>query len=187
MRSFLSNDPSFFYCPAQGCSSGQIHDTTFEGNIFRCNACGFRVCTHHTPHVPFHENETCVQFDKRIARERAEREEEERKRREEEAASLAEVENSSVECPGCGAHITKTAGCDHMTCKFLMDLQSTKCLLFQAVVQDVTTSSATCAVLLTEARKVSGEQEIPRMRMAAGIYHRDYQRIRARILFYSNL
>jgi predicted RNA-binding Zn-ribbon protein involved in translation (DUF1610 family) len=130
MRGFLSNDPSFFYCPAQRCSSEQIYDTTYAGNIFRCNACGFRVCTHHEPHVPFHENQTCAQFDERIARERAEKEEEERKRREDEAASVTEVANSSVECPGCGAHITKTAGCDHMTCKFFICFDIHMVLIF---------------------------------------------------------
>jgi hypothetical protein len=88
------------------------------------------VCTHHEPHVPFHEDETCAQFEERIARERAAREEEERKRREDEAASVAEVANSSVECPGCGAHITKTAGCDHMTCKFFIRLNIHMVLIF---------------------------------------------------------
>lgn len=117
MRSFLSNDPSFFYCPAEACTSGQIHDTSSAGNIFRCNACGFRVCTHHTPHVPWHDNETCTQFDDRVARERAAKAEEERIKREAEEASIAEVGRSAVQCPGCGANIQKTTGCDHMTCK----------------------------------------------------------------------
>jgi hypothetical protein len=88
------------------------------------------VCTHHEPHVPFHEDETCAQFEERIARERAAREEEERKRREDEAVSVAEVANSSVECPGCGAHITKTAGCDHMTFKLFIRLNIHKILIF---------------------------------------------------------
>jgi hypothetical protein len=53
-----------------------------------------------------------------IRYERAAREEESTKREAEEA-SIAEVGRSSVECPGCGANIHKTAGCDHMTCKFV--------------------------------------------------------------------
>jgi DNA-directed RNA polymerase subunit RPC12/RpoP len=118
MRSFLSADPNFFYCPAEKCTSGQIHDTDSTGNIFRCNACGFRVCTHHSPHVPFHDDETCTLFDERVARESAMQEEEQRRRDEAEQASVQEVAQSSVECPGCGANIAKNGGCDHMTCKF---------------------------------------------------------------------
>jgi E3 ubiquitin-protein ligase RNF14 len=78
------------------------------------------MCTAHTPIVAFHENETCVQYTERIERERVEREareKEERIKREQEEASAAEVGRSSVECPGCGANISKTAGCDHMTCR----------------------------------------------------------------------
>jgi hypothetical protein len=74
----------------------------------------------HAPHPTrsIHEDETCIQYDERIARERAERKEEERTRRAAEEASAAEVSKSSVECPGCGANIAKISGCDHMTCKF---------------------------------------------------------------------
>jgi hypothetical protein len=109
-------DPDFRSCYAENCNSGQIHDTGVEGNIFRCNACGFRVCTVHN--VAFHTDETCDQYDERIAREERERQEETRIKQEQEEASLAEVSRSSVECPGCGANIQKTEGCDHMTCKF---------------------------------------------------------------------
>ena len=79
------------------------------------------MCTAHNPVIPFHENEVCTQYTERIERERVEREardEQARIRREQEEASVAEVGRSSVECPGCGAQIEKTDGCDHMTCKF---------------------------------------------------------------------
>jgi hypothetical protein len=129
MRSLLSADKNFLYCHAEGCSSGQIHDTGVEGPIFRCAACGYRMCTAHDPIVPFHENEACTQYNERIAqeiaqaeedeeRERNQQEEEARIRRQHEAASAAEVAKSSVECPGCGVQIQKTKGCDHMTCKY---------------------------------------------------------------------
>lgn len=128
MRTLLSADKNFLYCHAEGCSSGQIHDTGIEGPIFRCAACGYRMCTAHDPIIPFHENESCTQYSARIAREIAQAEEEERARtqqeeearvrREQEAASAAEVAKSSVGCPGCGVQIQKTEGCDHMTCKY---------------------------------------------------------------------
>lgn len=120
MRSILSADPTFFYCPNSNCKSGQIHDTSAEGNIFRCNACGHRVCTDHDPHVPFHEGETCTQYTERIAREIADREDaavRKRERQQQDEASLVTVKRDAVECPGCGVMIHKTAGCDHMTCK----------------------------------------------------------------------
>ncbi|KAF2126738.1 hypothetical protein P153DRAFT_406986 [Dothidotthia symphoricarpi CBS 119687] len=124
MRSVLSNDPNFRYCIAEGCTSGQIHDTGAEGYIFRCGACGFRICTVHD--MPFHSDETCTQYDARMAKEEEERrakqqqlEKEEEARRLQEEASVAEVGRCAVVCPGCKAPIQKTAGCDHMTCRRL--------------------------------------------------------------------
>ena len=120
MQRFLSADKDFLYCLTEGCSSGQIHDNGVEGPIFRCAACGHRMCTAHNPVVPFHENETCTQYNERIKHGTAEREAQEKESRlrgEQEEASAAEVSKSSVECPGCGVHIQKLSGCDHMTCK----------------------------------------------------------------------
>ncbi|KAH6625336.1 hypothetical protein C7974DRAFT_434463 [Boeremia exigua] len=114
IRNILSNDPDFRYCQAEGCSSGQVHDTGTEGYIFRCAECNHRMCT--ICEVPFHTDETCTQYKERLETEVAEREEELRVKREHEAASSAEVNKISKECPGCGANIQKTSGCDHMTC-----------------------------------------------------------------------
>ncbi|KAJ5058517.1 hypothetical protein J3E72DRAFT_196926 [Bipolaris maydis] len=110
LRSFLSTQEDFVYCMAPGCSSGQIHDTSTlgeQGPIFRCVGCGYRMCTAHTPIVPFHENETCAEYDKRI----------ETEKEEEEAASVALLKEKAQKCPGCGSQIEKTTGCDRMTCK----------------------------------------------------------------------
>ncbi|KAF1955577.1 hypothetical protein CC80DRAFT_369270, partial [Byssothecium circinans] len=116
IQSMLNKDAEFRYCMAEGCSYGHMHDSSAEGNIFRCNACGFRVCAIHN--VPFHTDETCDQYSERIQRENEARAEELRVREEQEKASLAEVSRSSVVSPGpdCGRNIQKTAGCDHMTC-----------------------------------------------------------------------
>ena len=116
MRSLLSTETNFLSCPAEGCNSGQIYATGVEGPIFRCAACGFRMCTAHDPAIPFHEDEVCRQYKERIKREA--REQDEKRKREQEEASVAEVGCSPVECPCCGVNIQKTAGCDHMTCKF---------------------------------------------------------------------
>ena len=108
IRSFLSADADFLYCLASGCTSGQIHHTGVEGPIFRCAACGYRMCTAHTPVVPFHEEKTCAQYNERVEREQVEREareEEARVRRQQEEASVALVKAESRECPGCGVQI----------------------------------------------------------------------------------
>lgn len=124
MRAFLSKDASFRYCLAKGCSSGQVHDSGAEGQIFRCGACGFRVCTVHD--MAFHDGETCAAYDERLVREEKERverevqEDQSRKERvEQEAKSLAEVQKA-VMCPNqkCKVPIHKLSGCDHMTCKY---------------------------------------------------------------------
>ena len=120
MRTFLNAETNFVYCLTEGCQSGQIHDTGVEGPIFRCAACGYRMCTAHDPVIPFHENEACTQYNERVELERVEREardERVRVRREQDEASAAEAGRSSVECPGCGVQIQKIDGCDHMTCK----------------------------------------------------------------------
>lgn len=111
LRSFLSTQEDFIYCITPGCSSGQIHDTATlgeRGPIFRCVGCGYRMCTAHTPVIPFHENETCAEYDKRTEAEQAQEE-----------ASVALLKEKAQKCPGCGSQIEKTTGCDHMTCKTL--------------------------------------------------------------------
>jgi hypothetical protein len=119
-RSLLSADKDFLYCLAAGCTSGQIHFDRTQSPIFRCAACGYRMCTAHVPLVAFHEGETCKEFERRLEAEKNAQEEQARKRREQEEASVQAVKQRARECPGCGAQIEKVSGCDHMTCKFLI-------------------------------------------------------------------
>ena len=114
-RNLLSADSEFLYCQSPGCSSGQMHDASTEGYIFRCTECGYGHCT--SCKVAFHTDETCTRYQERISKER---EEELRIQKKQEEASLAEVTKVSVACPGCGANIQKSHGCDHMTCEPLI-------------------------------------------------------------------
>ena len=59
-----------------------------------------------------HDNETCEEYLDRL-----ESAKQKRKRDKEDKASAKEVKRIAKECPGCGAQIQKTSGCDHMTCE----------------------------------------------------------------------
>ncbi|KAJ8107199.1 hypothetical protein OPT61_g9031 [Boeremia exigua] len=114
MRAFLSADPNFRYCLAEGCNSGQIHDAEAENNIFRCNACGFRVCTVHD--VPFHTGKTCAQYDERQRKKQEKKRKRDQERAEQDEMSVVEIKASTVKCPGCEVPIHKYEACDHITC-----------------------------------------------------------------------
>ena len=109
-RAILSANPNFRWCLNPECDSGQIHENSKDGPIFRCAECKAKICTFHDR--AWHKGETCEQFDRRVAAE---------KQRVEEAASIAIIEKITKKCPGkpgqrCGWNIEKVAGCDHMTC-----------------------------------------------------------------------
>jgi hypothetical protein len=108
-RSFLGNVENFRHCLRPGCPSGQIHDSGVDGNIFRCIACGFLVCTTHNE--AFHTGETCEEYDAHAGR----------TRRAEEDANNQLIERTTKRCPqeGCGVRIEKNDGCDHMRCEFI--------------------------------------------------------------------
>ncbi|KAF2271075.1 hypothetical protein CC78DRAFT_528017 [Lojkania enalia] len=109
-RSALSDDPDFRWCRARNCTSGQIHVSGEEGNIFRCVECGFKVCIVHED--TWHEGETCDEYDYRVSG----RKEKDQKAQEE--ASAKALKKFTKKCPGkkCGWNIEKNDGCDHMTC-----------------------------------------------------------------------
>ncbi|OCL04376.1 hypothetical protein AOQ84DRAFT_346315 [Glonium stellatum] len=109
-RAALSADPNFRWCLNPSCDSGQIHKIRRNGPKFRCDECKKRFCMFHER--PWHEGETCQQFDRRAVVER---------QKAEEAASAAVIGRTTKKCPGkpgqpCGWNIEKAAGCDHMTC-----------------------------------------------------------------------
>jgi hypothetical protein len=64
--SALGAENDYQWCMSPACKSGQIHDDAEAGPIMTCNHCGFRSCVLHQ--VPFHEGETCSQYDDRMNR-----------------------------------------------------------------------------------------------------------------------
>jgi hypothetical protein len=80
-----------------------------EGNIFRCAACNFLVCTTHDE--AFHVGETCEEYDERKDRERKIQDD----------ASAQKIQDTTKHCPGenCSVPIEKNNGCDHMRCRLL--------------------------------------------------------------------
>jgi len=93
MRAFLSNDATFRYCLKEGRTSGQVHDSGSEGNIFRCVACTFLICTTHDEAM--HVGETCEQYDARKGCER----------KVQNYASQAKIEEVTKICPGAGCGV----------------------------------------------------------------------------------
>ena len=106
-RAAMSAIPNFRWCLNPKCESGQIHESGLDEPIFTCASCKFRSCTKHNQ--PWHEGETCDQFDYRKSG---------KKHRDEEAASEKLIAETTKKCPKCDSNIEKNEGCDHMTCKF---------------------------------------------------------------------
>ena len=105
-RAALSLIPDFHWCLSPHCRSGQIHAS--RNPIFTCSACGFKQCIRHEE--PWHEGETCQEYNYRKSG---------RKKRDEEEQTRRTIERTTKKCPGkrCGANIEKNNGCDHMTCE----------------------------------------------------------------------
>jgi len=105
-RAVLSVMENFHWCMSPKCESGQIHHD--DSPIFVCTACHFKQCLRHE--APWHEGETCREYDYRVSG---------RKKKDEEERSRQTIQRISKQCPGarCGARIQKNQGCDHMTCR----------------------------------------------------------------------
>lgn len=97
-RAVVSAITNFRWCLSPHCQSGQIHES--EDPIFFCADCGFRHCAYHE--VPWHDGETCQEYDNRKELDQTRR----------------VIEQTTKRCPksGCVVDIEKTDGCDHMTC-----------------------------------------------------------------------
>lgn len=95
-------------CTNPACGGSQPHDLhKAEGPRMVCNHCQFVTCAKHRR--PWHEGQTCTEFDCDPAQL-------ERLEEEEATAQLLAQESTSI-CPKCGQGVTKTDGCDHMMCQ----------------------------------------------------------------------
>lgn len=120
----LQEEEEYHACPNAECSLGMErsfiidcdrHVDQFlgaiyakdDGNIFSCSMCKVRYCL--VCEVPFHEGQTCAQYQARVLQQRTT----------DEQKSLDLVHEGSRPCPGCGANIHKFDGCDQMTCEIL--------------------------------------------------------------------
>ena len=93
-------------CLGPDCGSGQLHPDTSNPKMI-CNACSFATCVHHK--LPWHEGETCEEFDCNDAQI-------ERLEEAELSAKLLAKDKSKI-CPSCKQGITRIDGCDHLSCR----------------------------------------------------------------------
>ncbi|POS71191.1 hypothetical protein DHEL01_v210414 [Diaporthe helianthi] len=95
----------YISCTNPVCGGSQPHE--IEDPMMICNHCQFATCAKHRR--PWHEGQTCEEFDLDDAQV-------ERLEEEEATAKLLAGESLSI-CPKCGQGVTKSDGCDHMQCQ----------------------------------------------------------------------
>eukprot|EP00943_MAST-04B_sp_MAST-4B-sp1_P007402 g7402.t1 len=103
-KRFLSKMSNFTWCKAEGCGSGQCHLDEHRCPIMTCSACGRRSCFTHN--IPWHEGQTCTQYDEALAAER-----------DGDRLNMEYIRRVGKQCPSCKIAIEKNDGCDHMTCR----------------------------------------------------------------------
>lgn len=104
----LSRLPNFRWCLRQGCSNGQLYDDD-DGPLdphTYCEECSFEMCFVHS--MPWHEGQTCEQYDSIRAHGDPEFQQ-----------TRDWIRENTKPCPGCGENIQKGEYCFHMTCKCL--------------------------------------------------------------------
>lgn len=98
----------YISCTNSRCGGSQAHDSDGPtGPRMVCNFCQAETCAKHRR--PWHEGQTCLEYDMDPAQI-------ERLEEEEATAKLLAKEATSI-CPKCGQGVTKTEGCDHMMCQ----------------------------------------------------------------------
>jgi hypothetical protein len=128
-RGIADKTPGWRWCLAPRCRAGQVHEPPAQvgesvsnlgpkrrswtkvkkseaaHNICTCNECGAKACV--DCDLPWHEGETCHDYQTRIKGEDFEKKE---------AASLKTIQKQCKQCPGCKKNIQRNGGCDHMRC-----------------------------------------------------------------------
>lgn len=98
----------YISCTNSSCGGSQAHDSDGPtGPRMVCNFCQAETCAKHRR--PWHEGQTCLEFDLDPAQI-------ERLEEEEATAKMLAKEATSI-CPKCGQGVTKIEGCDHMMCQ----------------------------------------------------------------------
>jgi len=117
--------PGWRWCFNLKCGSGQVHvssaqSTTGKGrkgkskgkekksnedDIFECYDCGDLACV--PCDRPYHDGETCAQYQKRLRF----------TEKEKEAATAKTIKKVCKPCPGCAANVEKDGGCDQVICE----------------------------------------------------------------------
>ncbi|KZO93619.1 hypothetical protein CALVIDRAFT_539788 [Calocera viscosa TUFC12733] len=112
LRRALAAEPAFHWCLNPRCPSGQFHSPSLsrecESAMLTCGACSARSCAKHQ--IPWHEGLTCEKYEKKH-----EGWLDPVRRRERRVRGW--MGRKTKQCPGCGNHIEKRDGCDHMTCR----------------------------------------------------------------------
>lgn len=98
----------YISCTNSNCGGSQAHDSNGPtGPMMVCKFCQVQTCAKHRR--PWHDGQTCAEYDMDpVQMERLEEEEA--------TAKLLAKEDTSI-CPKCGQGVTKTDGCDHMSCQ----------------------------------------------------------------------
>ena len=89
----------YHYCPTVDCQT--VYRTSADNTVLRCPSCLARICA--SCHVEFHEGLTCAAFKDNTSDGN-------------EAFQRWREEHGIKACPGCGADLEKSGGCNHMTC-----------------------------------------------------------------------
>ncbi len=98
--------PDLVMCLGLNCGSGQIH--AGDNPMMICQVCSFKTCAIHK--LPWHAGQTCEEFD-------MDESQIDRLEQAEATAKLLAKERAQV-CPNCHQGVSRSEGCDHMTCKF---------------------------------------------------------------------
>ncbi|RPD76632.1 hypothetical protein L226DRAFT_381667, partial [Lentinus tigrinus ALCF2SS1-7] len=94
-----SRAQEFRYCPTADCQT--IYRASTDGTLLRCPSCLARICS--TCHVESHEGLTCAEFKDNLSGG-------------EDSFRRWRDEHGVKACPGCGAGLEKSGGCNHMHC-----------------------------------------------------------------------
>ena len=125
-RGIAEKIPGWRWCLNPKCRAGQVHKPLVEvspnlgrgkrgktkkktaDDICECDTCHAQACV--SCDKPWHEGETCAQYQKRMKRQTET----------EEKATAKFIETKCKKCPNCSKSIEKNGGCDTVFCKYLL-------------------------------------------------------------------